>query len=107
MIPMCYPADVDNGGFIPNWAMWFILELRDYSYRTGDSAFISLFMDKVYRLIGWFESFENADGLLERLPGWVFIEWSKANDFVQDINFPSNMLYSAALSAAGELFDDE
>lgn len=46
-------------------------------------------------------------GLLERLPGWVFIEWSKANDFVQDINFPSNMLYSAALSAAGELFSDE
>ena len=67
MIPMCYPADVDSGGFIPNWAMWFILELNDYSYRTGDSAFISLFMDKVYRLIGWFESFENADGLLESL----------------------------------------
>lgn len=107
MIPMCYPADVDSGGFIPNWAMWFILELNDFSYRTGDSDFILLFRDKVYRLIGWFECFENADGLLERLPGWVFIEWSKANDFVQDINFPSNMLYSAALSAAGELFSDE
>ena len=37
----------------------------------------------------------------------MFVEWSKANDFVQDINFPSNMLYSSALYAAGELFGDK
>lgn len=107
MLPMCYPADVDGGGFIPNWAMWFILELKDFKERTDDGDFILLFKNKVYRLLDWFKQYENADGLLERLPGWVFVEWSKANDFVQDINFPSNMLYSYALCAAGELFGDE
>lgn len=107
MLPMCYPADVDGGGFIPNWAMWFILELKDYKERTGDSEFVSLFKNRVYRLLDWFEKYENTDGLLEDLPGWVFVEWSKANDFVQDVNFPSNMLYSSALCAVGELFADE
>ena len=107
MLPMCYPADVDGGGFIPNWAMWFILELKDYKERTGDSEFVSLFKNRVYRLLDWFEKYENIDGLLEDLPGWVFVEWSKANDFVQNVNFPSNMLYSSALYAAGELFGDE
>lgn len=106
MLPMCYPADVDSGGFIPNWAMWFILELKDYEERTGDKEFAALFKNRVYRLLDWFKKYENADGLLEGLPGWVFVEWSKANDFVQDINFPSNMLYSAALCAAGDLFCD-
>ena len=106
MLPMCYPADVDGNGFIPNWAMWFILELKDFKERTDDGDFILRFKNKVYRLLEWFKQYENADGLLERLPGWVFIEWSKANDFVQDINFPSNMLYSYTLCAAGELFGD-
>ena len=107
MLPMCYPADVDDSGFIPNWAMWFILELKDYKERTGEGEFVSLFKNRVYRLLDWFKRYENADGLLEKLPGWVFVEWSKANDFVQDVNFPSNMLYSSALSAAGELFGDK
>ena len=107
MLPMCYPADVDGGGFIPNWAMWFILELKDYKERTGEGEFVTLFKNRVYRLLDWFKQYENNDGLLECLPGWVFVEWSKANDFVKDVNFPTNMLYSSALYAAGELFGDE
>lgn len=107
MLPMCYPADVDAGGFIPNWAMWFILELKDYKERTGNAEFVALFKNRVYRLLNWFKQYENVDGLLEKLPGWVFVEWSKANDFVQDVNFPTNMLYSLTLCAAGELFGDE
>jgi len=47
----------------------------------------------------------NDDGLLERLPAWVFIEWSRANDFVQDVNYPANMLYAAALEAAAGLYN--
>ena len=30
MFPMCYPADHYNGNFIPNWAMWLVLELEEY-----------------------------------------------------------------------------
>ncbi|MFQ8805719.1 MAG: hypothetical protein ACLR8Y_12280 [Alistipes indistinctus] len=29
MLPMCYPSDHVNGNFIPNWAMWFVIELEE------------------------------------------------------------------------------
>ena len=44
--------------------------------------------------------YENEDGLLENIPGWVFVEWSKANELTDGVNYPSNMLYSATLLAA-------
>lgn len=106
MLPMCYPADQYDGNFIPNWAMWFVIELGDYLKRTGDQAFVSLFHDKVYALLDYFVPFENEYGLLEKLENWVFVEWSKANELVQDVNFPTNMLYAATLKTAGELYHD-
>ena len=54
----------------------------------------------------FFERYENSDSLLEDLPGWNFVEWSKANNFVNGVNYPTNMLYAAALSTAGELYDE-
>lgn len=107
MLPMCYPADHYDGVFIPNWAMWFVIELGDYFDRTGDMDFVRRFCGKVYDLIEYFRSFENELGLLEKLESWVFVEWSKANDLVQDVNYPSNMLYSMMLRYAGRLFDDD
>ena len=106
MVPMCYPADHSDGNFIPNWAMWLVLELEDRLHRVGDVAFIHRFRPRVYALLDWFAQYENADGLLEHLPGWVFVEWSKANDLVQDINFPSNMLYARMLEAVDALYGD-
>lgn len=106
MVPMCYPSDVLGGEFIPNWAMWFVVELEDYVLRTGDREFILPFKKRVYDLIEYFKGFENSDGLLEKLENWVFVEWSEANNFVQDINFPSNMMYAKMLLAAANLFDD-
>jgi hypothetical protein len=44
--------------------------------------------------------------LLEKLPGWVFVEWSAANSFTKDINFPTNMLYARALDAAARLLNE-
>ncbi len=106
MVPMCYPADHSDGNFIPNWAMWLVLELEDRLKRVGDRDFIHRFRSRVYALLDWFAQYENADGLLEYLPGWVFVEWSKANDLVQDINFPSNMLYARMLEAVDTLYGD-
>jgi alpha-L-rhamnosidase len=57
------------------------------------------------RLFDYFRPFRNQDGLLEKLQSWVFVEWSKANDFVQDVNYPSNMLYAEALAAAARMYD--
>ena len=57
-------------------------------------------------MVEYFQEFENSDGLLEKLDKWVFIEWSKANGFVQDVNYPSNMLYARMLRTMGRLYDE-
>ena len=36
----------------------------------------------------YFKPFQNGDELLEKLDGWVFIEWSKSNDYVKDVSYP-------------------
>ena len=105
MLPMCYPADHYNGVFIPNWAMFFVLELDDYATRCGDRVMVDALRTKVMRLLDYFAKFENEDGLLEKLDSWVFVEWSEANRFVQDVNYPSNMLYAAMLDATARLYN--
>jgi alpha-L-rhamnosidase len=62
---------------------------------------------RISSLLGYFEKFENEDGLLESLESWIFVEWSKANSLVQDVNYPTNMLYSAALESAARLYGNE
>ncbi len=104
MIPMCYPADHLNGGFIPQWPMWLVLELEEYLHRSGDAALIEAYQKKIESFIGYFDAFVNSDGLLEDLKGWRFVEWSKANEFVDGVNYPTNMLFAQTLEVAGRLY---
>jgi len=104
MFPMCYPADHNDGNFIPQWSLWLLLELEEYLARSGDRAMVDAFRPKVEALLGYFEPFHNLDGLLEKLPRWNFIEWSAANKFVQDVNYPTNMLWAAALDAVARVY---
>ncbi|MDO5581398.1 MAG: hypothetical protein Q4G69_09685 [Planctomycetia bacterium] len=104
MLPMCYPADHNDGVFIPNWSLWFIAELDEYARRSSDRAGIEGLRTKIEKLMKFFEQYENSDGLLEKLPSWIFVEWSEANKFVRDVNYPSNMLYAFALDAAGRIY---
>ena len=104
MLPMCYPADHNDGVFIPNWAMWFVVQLGEYLDRSGDRALVDALQPRVTALLDYFKPFENADGLLEKLESWVFVEWSAANDFVQDVNYPSKMLYAGVLDTAARLY---
>lgn len=107
MIPMCYPADHYSGRFIPNWALWFIIQVNDYALREGDKLLIDRLKPRIEGILNYFSRFENEFGLLENLESWIFIDWSEANNFVQDVNYPTNMLYMAALSAAADLYGNE
>lgn len=105
MLPMCYPADHYDGGFIPNWAMFFVLQLPEYLARSDDHELVGALRPRVLAVLECLAKYRNSDGLLEKLPGWVFVEWSWANNYVQDVNYPSNMLYAATLETAGRLYD--
>ena len=107
MLPMCYPSEHPNKNHIPNWAMWFVLQLEEYLHRSGDRQMVDDAKNRVYALIDYFKPFLNEDGLLEKLTRWVFVEWSHANSLVQDVSYPSNMLYAQMLEVAGRLYNDE
>lgn len=104
MLPMCYPADHNDGVFIANWAMWFVVQLEEYLTRSGDRETVDRFAPRVLALMTYLARFRNSDGLLEKLPSWVFIEWSDANRYVQDVNYPSNMLYASTLDTVARLY---
>ena len=106
MLPMCYPADHYDGVFIPNWALWFVVQLEEYQARSGDRELVVALRPRLAALYRYFQKFTNEDGLLEKLDSWVFVEWSKANSFVQDVSYPTNMLYAAALAAGGRIYDE-
>ncbi len=104
MIPMCYPADVVEGGHTPNLPCWLICELEEMQRRGGDRQIITSFRSKVEEYFRYLNSLRNEFGLLEKVPGWIFIEWSKANEWTQDVNIPFNLLFSDALAAASGIY---
>ena len=106
MLPMCYPSDFRYELYIPNWAMWFLLELKEYFDRTGDVELVNDVYPKMKRLSEYFSKYENENGLLQKLKGWVFVEWSMCNKLVKDVNYPSNMLYYKFLTAMYELYGE-
>ena len=106
LVPAVYPADLmtSRATFVPTYAMWFVLELDEYVKRTGNAVYAREFGARIVLLFRYLEKYRNSDGLLEGLPGWVFVEWSKANELVQDVNYPVNMMYARALEAAARLY---
>lgn len=106
MLPMCYPADFYDKNYIPQWSMWLVLQLKEYFERSQDRELVDRFEPKIKKLFAFYSQHENKYGLLEKLGGWNFVEHSKANDLIKDVNYPTNMLYYAALNAAGQLYNN-
>lgn len=108
MLPEAYPSDVRPGHeFIPQWTLWYILEVKDYVFLRGHEHMADAFRESIYGLLKFFEQYENEDGLLEGLPSRNFIEWSKANQWTKDVNYPTNFLYAKALECVYELYGDK
>lgn len=107
MLPKCYPSDaMEHQPYIPQWTMWYILEVEEYVHQRGNADKKELFRKSIYDLLEFYRRYENQDGLLEGLPGWNFVEWSKANDWTQDVNYPTNFLYAKTLECIARLYDD-
>lgn len=106
MLPMCYPADFEiEPEFIPQWALWFVIELKEYYNRTGDRDLVEKAWQKIEELLVYFQDFENEDEMLECLDGEEMIEWSETKKFMKDVNFPTNMMYATALEYIAKLYD--
>ena len=106
MIPMCYPCDFGDRGFIPNWGMFYILEIERYLARYEDPDLLGEVKKQLFDFVAWCDQFLNEDGLLENLQGTILVEWSHASDAesVSGVNYPTNALYAAALDALGRMY---
>ncbi len=106
-LPMCYPADIPfEAKFIPQWNMWYVLEVCEFLNQRSPDFNKELFRKSVMGIIGFLAEYENEYGLLEDLPEWNFVEWTTANEWVLNVNYPTNFLYSAVLDAAYSLYGD-
>ena len=94
-----------RGGVMPTYMMWYALQCcaaADRLPATQRAAFLAAVGPRIAGVFGWLDGFVK-EGLLEDLPGWVFVEWSKANDYVKGVNYPANMLWALALERSGRL----
>ena len=107
LLPAVYPANLGytRDTYIPNFSLWFILQVEDYARRTGDVEFAKAFRRRLEDVLSFFRKYENADGLLENLPFWVFVGWSRASELVQNVSYVSNMQYAAALDSMARMYD--
>src|SRR5271157_1427481 len=75
---MCTPGDADvHGLIIPDYCLYWINEIYQYYWYTGDLDFVVQMLPSMLRAIKWFIQYINpGTGLLENLPYWIFIDWS-------------------------------
>ena len=106
MIPCCYPADFEDGLYITNWALYYLLELESYVKRNNDLWLLEASAQKVNGIVEFFSQRENENGLLENLNERMFVDYSDANSYFLDVNYPTNMLYAKALESVARLYGD-
>lgn len=105
LVPAIWPCDLMcRECFIPTYDMWLVGELEECVSRNGYAGLVDSFRPKVDGLLDYLGRYVNDYGLLQHLPGWVFIEWSDANTLVYDVNYPANMLYAWSLDAAARMY---
>lgn len=105
VLPMCYPSDpAEKNKFIPQWDIWYVLEVCEYLKERRPDIDKELFRPSVFGVMEFLKKYENANGLLEALPSWNFIEWSDANTWTKDVNYPTNFLYAGMLEAVADVF---
>ncbi|OFX15462.1 MAG: hypothetical protein A2Z18_04880 [Armatimonadetes bacterium RBG_16_58_9] len=67
-----YPAGEEE--LVPDFSFFWIFSILDYYAFSDDAGLVIELYPKVKRLLNWFETFEDRDGLLADVPGWLFID---------------------------------
>ncbi|MFZ4682723.1 MAG: hypothetical protein ACOYMS_09490, partial [Terrimicrobiaceae bacterium] len=71
-----YPSDARQES--ATFSMIWIWMLHDFAFWRNDPAFVSSGLGTARGILGTLADFENGDGLLERPPGWLFMDWVPA-----------------------------
>ncbi|MBM4153729.1 MAG: alpha-L-rhamnosidase [Lentisphaerae bacterium] len=103
MVPR-FPTGNVNVSPIPLYALQWVLAFGDYGRFTGDTSLVAEWRTQIPHVLRWFTAFERADGLLERVPHWMYIDLGEAHPgripSVGAVNTTLNLYYLAALRFA-------
>lgn len=75
-----YPGRHEHTAPIPSFMLSWIFSHAEYSRRVGDRELVAEWWPQLNAVMRWFGRFENADGLLEDVPYWSFLDWGEAPD---------------------------
>ncbi|HET6629983.1 MAG TPA: alpha-L-rhamnosidase C-terminal domain-containing protein [Woeseiaceae bacterium] len=102
LLQMFAPGDHHSGGIvIPDFNLHWIVTVHHYLMHTGDVELVERVLPAVQGALGWFERQVGANGLLDRVPHWHFIEWARVGRDGEA--FAINSMLVGALQAAAEL----
>jgi alpha-L-rhamnosidase len=109
MLPMVAGGDMEHADntFIPDWALHWMHALHNVWQYTGDRAFVASMLPVAERMLRWFEAFQDRDGLLDDVSGWVIIDWAAVHG--RGKSAALNALWARALAelaTIAEAFDD-
>ena len=86
-----------------------LLELTDYYQRTDDKQMKKDFRDRVELFMKESQSFKNEIGVLENIPGSIFIDWSTSNE--KENTYPVstvvNALYAMVAERLGIMYEKD
>lgn len=101
-----------NRNPIPDYSLWWVRALWIYYLNTGRREFLKALYPQVRGVLDAFNLYINAEGLIENMPGWVFIDWAALDR--EGACAALNGVYALALrhgaliaDAAGEAVDAE
>ena len=103
-----YPAHLPQHS--TTFSMIWALMLHDYALWHNDPAFVRARAIGLRSMLEHFEPYVNADGLLENLPGWSFMDWVPGWDtgYAPDgkgLSALNNLLYVYALQKSADVED--
>lgn len=73
LVPMNYPSRAEQDS--ATYTMCWILALGDSANRFGDSPWLRARLPGLRLALSELERHAGADGLVDRLPGWSFVDW--------------------------------
>jgi hypothetical protein len=86
---------------IVDFSLWWVMAVRDHYRYTGEEAIVHELYPVAVRLIESVLGYRNADGLVEDVPGWIFIDWADVDRSGACAAF--NAILAGALGATAEL----
>ncbi len=81
---------------IPDYSLHWVRALARYYEYSGDEVFVRELLPVAVAVLDAFERYRAPDGVIRRMPGWMFIDWAMVDK--SDATAAIDALYAAALN---------